>query len=161
MIKLNIFNINFLINKIIITRNKVFVLKKITNIVYKLNNINKKILFLGINKKYYGLLKFIKLKTKHCFIIDYFWLNGLLSNILVVKYSNILSKLNYIINLKLRYNFNLILILNNFKIKKEIIKSNILTILFNQSNKFFNYNTCNKIKNYLFLVLIYLIIKKT
>lgn len=154
-------NFQFTITKIIHIYNKIYILNKITQIISKLNINNKKILLLGIDKKYYGFINYIQIKTDHCFIITYSWVNGLLSNMFTTQYLNILNKLMFFVNLKLKYHFNLIIVFNKFIYKDEILTSNILCLILGDQLINSNYMICNKIKNYLFIQLIYhLLIKK-
>lgn len=141
---------------------KNFLLKKVLNIVYKFSNNHYKILFLGIDKQYAGFLKFLKLKTQHIFIPTFFWLNGVLSNKLIIKNLYFKKQFNCLIDLKLKHDLNLIIMLNKFKHRNEIFKSNLLSITFcNNSITYSNfYNVSSNIQNSIFLLLIYLVFKK-
>jgi Ribosomal protein S2 len=151
----------FTITKIIHTYNKIYILNKIVQIILKLNSNSKKILLLGIDKKYRGFISYIQVKTNHCFITTHHWINGLLSNMFTTQYLRIFNKLIFFINLKLKYNFSLIIVFNKFIDKNEILTSNILSITLNHQSISSNYKICNKIKTYLFIQLIYnLLIKK-
>lgn len=158
----NICYFTFISNRIINAFYKKFLLKKVLNIVYRFSKSNYKIVFLGIDKRYNGFLKFLKLKTHHIFIPTYFWLNGILSNKLIVKHSCFKKQFNCLIDLKLKHDFNLIVMFNKFKYRNEIVKSNLLSITFykNSKNYSFSYNISNNIQNSIFFVLIYLIFKK-
>lgn len=159
----NICYFKFIRNRIVNVVYKNFLLKKVLNIVYKFSKNNYKILFLGIDKQYVGFLKFLKLKTYHIFIPTYFWLNGLLSNKLIIKHSCLKKQFNNLIDLKLKHDLNLIIMFNKFKHKKEIIKSNLLSITFcnNVMNYSFSYNISNSLQNSIFFLLIYLVFKKS
>lgn len=123
------------------------------NIIYKFSKNNYKILFLGVDKQYIGFLTFLKLKTSHTFIPTCLWLNGILSNRLIIKHSSLKKQFKCLIDLKLKHNFSLILMFNKFKYKNEIVKSNILSMTFlkNSINYSFSYNISNSIQNSIFL----------
>lgn len=138
------------------------ILKKIITIIYKFSLNDKKILFLGITKKHFGFLHYLKLKTHHNYIPNNFWLNGLFTNSLVYKNIFLIKRLKFLLNLKLNQNFNLIIMFRKVKVKKEIINFNLLSIVFctTLTNKFFSFKISNKIHDSLFLLLVYSILNK-
>lgn len=158
----NICCFKFIRNRIVNIVYKNFLLKKVLNIVYKFSKNNYKILFLGIDKQYIGFLRFLKLKTNHIFIPTFFWLNGILSNRLIIKNLYFKKQFNCLIDLKLKHDLNLIIMFNKFKHRNEIVKSSILSIIFskNSINYSFGYNLSSNIQNSIFLLLIYLVFKK-
>lgn len=157
-----IFNL-YLNTKVIYLNNRVFILKKIISIIYKLNINSKRILFIGISKKYYGILNYIKLRTNHCFIKGCFWLNGLLSNRMIINCLNLSGKFVYFRTLGLKSSFSLAIVLNNLILKNEVIQSNLLTVTTTNHliSKYFTYNINKKTSGYLLILLIYLIIQLT
>lgn len=143
------------------TPHRMFILKKILNILYRSNVNYKRILFIGIDKKYYGVLSYIKLKTNHCFVKNHFWLNGLLSNKTVVNYLHLLSSSVCFKNLSFKSSFSLFIVLNKLITKTEVIKSSLVTVISDGHlvSKYFSYNINGKIDNHLLVLLIYLTIQ--
>jgi small subunit ribosomal protein S2 len=160
---LKFFNFNFYTNQAIFINSMIFILKKILNILYKLTINNKRVLFIGIPKKYGGILDYIRLRTNHCYINNNFWLNGLLSNKMVINGLNSLNSFVYLRNLSLKLSFSLALVFNKLILKNEIIQSNLLTIISSNHliSKYFSYNINKKSSDYLLILLIYLILQMT
>ena len=156
-------NIKFKKNKNISIYNNT-IMKKILIIIYKFNILNKKILFLNLSKKQLYFLKILKFKTNHKFMPINFWLNGLLSNFLITKYLSFTNKFKFLFNLNLKIDFSLIIIFNQLKFKRELLKSNLLTLLlyqnFNINNIIFGIMVPVKTQKLIFYLLIYILLKK-
>lgn len=159
-----LYKFKFIKNRITNINYHVFSIKKVLKIIYKISLHTKRILFLGICRKYSGFLNFLKLKTNHSFIPNNFWLNGLLSNLAIFKHIYLKKKLKFLFNLKLKHDFNLIVLFNRFKFENEVIKSSLLYIMINNNfiKNLVNLNRSDfKSRNFIFYSLIYFILKKS
>ena len=109
-----VFDLKLIKNKIY---NKNYLnIKKNLKIIYKFHTKNKKILFLGINKKINFFVKLLKKNPNHTYITNNIWLNGILSNSAVFKHLCLLKKKNlftFLFNFKSQ-KYNLIVIFNEF-----------------------------------------------
>lgn len=111
-------------------------LKKAISIIFQYHMKNKKILFVGVNKKIQNKYKHVLKKTKHLFLPEKYWIKGLLTNkVTVFKYikkSFSSTKIkNYFL---LKKSPNLIVIFNKqsqASIIKEAIKLKIPVIVLN------------------------------
>ena len=157
--KINL-NVKFINSKIKIIKKIIFILKTFYKIIYKFHIHNKKILFLGINNKLFNFFKSLKKTTKHLYLSNYNWINGVFSNFLIFKYVCLYKK--NLFGLKSKNNINLIVILNKLLFKNEIIQANFLLISFyknNINNKSYQFNSFKKVKLNLLFLLIYEILK--
>jgi hypothetical protein len=141
-------------NKVYHKFNKILLqFKKNFKIFFKFTILNKKILFVGIIKKFQNfILSFIK-NTKHSFLQNNFWFNGILTNSnAFLKYLILLENMNLFI--KYLFNLNKINLISvfGFKISKiselshfkipilgfDNLNSSIFSYKFNFSEKKFN-----------------------
>lgn len=114
-------------------------LKKALNIIYKFHVNNKRILFVGTPITLSSNLKYLTKKTKHLFIPEAVWLNGLLTNKescfnFVTKNQNDIGKKISEILFQMQKNSDLIVILNepnNIEALKESNKAKIPVISLN------------------------------
>jgi ribosomal protein S2 len=101
-------------------------LKKALLIIFQYHLNNKKILFVGINKKIQNSHKKSLKKTKHLFLPDSYWIKGLLTNkVTVFKY--IKKRVNLFTSNKVKNYFFLknkpnLIVLFDAKIQASIIK---------------------------------------
>ena len=113
-------------------------LKKALFIIYKHHINNKKIIFIGAPLKLNKKLKFVFKNTKHIFIPQSLWNDGVISNRLSLKKTETAKLLG-----KLDQTPDLIVVLNetvHINILKESYKTKIPTIFFcNLINQNFNY----------------------
>ena len=148
-----VFNIKLMKNKIFTIKEKSIILKIFLKLIYKFHITYKKILFLTKDTNYFHLFSFIKRNTKHLYLANDFWINGFLSNFSVFKHMYLYKK--FLFNLKSKNDIHLIINLNKFFYKNEIIKSKILSIFLYKNNL----NILDKIQINLFFLLIYEVLK--
>ena len=120
--------------------NKLINLRKIANIIYKYHNANKKILFIGFSNSFKQILK----NTKHIFLPESFWFNGMLSNrrSTINSFEKKISKI--ILQLKKKLDLIVISSLNkNVTLIKEGKLQKIAIIDFRKNNGLIN----NKLPN--------------
>lgn len=111
-------------------------LKKAIFLIFQYHIKNKKILFVGVNKKIQNKYKHVLKKTKHLFLPEKYWIKGLLTNkVTVFKYiKNSFSSTKIKNYFLLKKSPNLIVIFNEqnqASIIKEAIKLKIPVIVLN------------------------------
>lgn len=120
-------------------------LKKKFKIIFKFYILNKKMLLLGINKKYNNFIFNLIKNTKNSYIPDNMWFQGILTNSnIIFKYlvlsKNVSKLVRFLFNLKTK--INLILVLNDQQKKfNEIFNLKIPILGFINSNKYYDYKT--------------------
>lgn len=120
-------------------------LKKKFKIIFKFYILNKKMLLLGVNKKYNNFIFNLIKNTKNSYIPDTMWFQGILTNSnIIFKYlvlsKNISKLVRFLFNLKTK--INLILVLNDQQKKfNEIFNLKIPILGFINSNKYYDYKT--------------------
>lgn len=140
---------------------KHYLIKKLLIILYKFHTNNKKILFFGLSSRVFEFLEIFKLKTKHVFIKNNYWLNGSFSNYMAIKYFFLINKkFKKFFDIKTKTSFNLFVSFSY--INKEIIKTGSIVLNFNKSSKFLELKFSVPIISQTFFqyLLVYIILKR-